>query len=127
MKIKLVDWRLEKVNKGEITLNLPNEPIYFFVGGARVMCKVEPYFKYDSSGKTNEIAGYKFNTFHNQFKVVFRSFSVSLEDMEKVYYNNHKNRITEDDELVSVFMNESYYTRTKEQYETEINNFKDTL
>lgn len=127
MEIKLINWKYEKINKGEVTLNLPNEIIYFFVGGLRVICKVEPLFKYDKSGLTNEISGYKFNALHNQFKTTFESFTVSLGGMEEVYYSTSKNRVTENDDLVRDFMNASYYERTKEQYETEINNFKNTL
>lgn len=121
MKTKIEKFKLERVSLGEIEVDLPEEPIYIFEFGRRVMYGIFPKWttwQVERDNKPEEIWEYDVITISESFSdYSIEKFTVRVSDFDRLYNSN--NKISTKKERVVKFLIdgiEQRSIRTEEQF-----------
>jgi len=121
MKLTIKQYKVQRVEVGSKEIELPSETSYFFETGVRRSIRIVPSFttwNQEKFNKQEEIYEFHITCVYLSFECRVEKFSLTPEKIEEIYYSQKQKH----EDFVTGLVDGWFDERTKEQFESDLNN-----
>ena len=126
MKLKIQTYKYERVPVKDDEIFIPDEPFYCFQTGVRRSVKIVPVKVHwdvdpESTYQKGDIFQLNVTCVYLSFKCIVEKFTIDIYRIEELVNARQDGLFGKNKSIVDMLYHEDYYTRTKEQFEEDLN------
>ena len=114
--MKITTYEYKKVAISNTEIFIPEKPFYCFQTGIRRAIRIIPKFRNESSNK-EDLYGLEVTCVYQSFECIVEKFEVSVGMIEDYINRNEKCKAAE---ISRMLLDEDYYIRTEEQFNSDL-------